>query len=279
MGDQLALVALETEADRRALEGDHKQREDDPTPRLLVRAGLAEVLPRVFLQSPGGWAPRVLGVGSGYGCWESEIRRWAVGRLGGIHITGVEICAARRPHLEKWCDRVETCSWDDDRVLRQVIHDTEPPVTARAQYHLAIGNPHFTGIVTEDPAQSMPAVLLRSAQYVVIYHTLNTFVRSAEGREVWRRYPPSETWLVPGTVSHDGTSSVASDCYQITLWKRCSFGPTVVRLLDAEPGEANRAAGLTKRGGDPYLCWRWRGQPPGSEDPSEDLPAAPGWAP
>jgi hypothetical protein len=39
-----------------------------------------------------------------------------------------------------------------------------------------------------------------------------------------------------------------------------------------------REAEPDKRNGEPYRCWRWA-VPPGSEEPSEDLPGVVGWAP
>jgi len=180
-------------------------------------------------------------------------------------------------HGLKWCDEWITRDWLD--ALRD--HHELP------RFDVAMGNPHFSALVGKrdrepsevadmladpnDPALSMPAVLLEHAPAVLLYHTRNAFVRSEPGRAVWRAYPPARVFVVPGTVSHDGTSSVASDCYQATLWIRGHRGPTIEQLLDVEPKAANRAAGILKRNGEPYSCWRWV-VPPGSEEPSEDLP-------
>jgi hypothetical protein len=271
--------------DARSLETDHASREDDPTPRGVVRAALAaavnlESMPDVYAklcaarmfadapEIPHVGPLRVLDVCAGYGCWASELRRLAALQGWPVHITGVELFEPRRAVLEKWCDEVVIGDWHPDGCVyrRPTIFD------------LVIGNPHFTALTHEDPEQSMPAVLLRHAPAVLLYHSVNTFQRGVPGRAVYRATRPAAKWLVPGTVSHDGTSSVASDCYQVTLWLRGHDGPCSEYLLDVEPEDANRDAGILKRGGAPYKCWRWT-VPPGSEDPSSDLPAAPGWAP
>ena len=128
----------------------------------------------------------------------------------------------------------------------------------------------------------MPAVLLRRAPQVLLLHPLNVFVRGPDGRATRRAYPPAVTWLVPGTVSFDGTSNVASDCYAASLWRRGHKGPTITKMLTADPLDVNARIGMRKGkngDGDPYACWRWRGLPPGSEEPGDGLIAAPGWRP
>lgn len=261
----MMIPGMATELDIRAAEPDKRDREDSPTPRALVRALLDRALVHVHRARPEYMDPhpfKALDVCAGYGVFASELRRHAV-KLGyPVEITGVEICEARREHLRKWCDRVIIDDW---RASHGLSHD------------LAMGNPHFSALVSDDgdPDESMPAVLLRRAPAVLLYHTRNAFLRSKPGRDVWRTYPPARVFMIPGTVSHDGTSSVASDCYQASLWLRGFEGETVVQLLDAEPEEANLAAGIVKRNGKPYRCWRWT-VPPGSEEPSEDLPGVVG---
>jgi SAM-dependent methyltransferase len=267
----MMLPGMATELDRREAEPDKRDREDDPTPRALVRAIIEAA---AWTALAGALNPvRVLDVCAGYGCWSSEWRRWWMREFGPhdrTEITGVEICEARREHLRKWCDRVAIRDWFD--FLRD--HHELP------QFDLVVGNPHFSALVSDDgdPDASMPAVCLQHASAVLLYHTRNAFLRSKPGRDAWRAYPPARVFMIPGTVSHDGTSSVASDCYQASLWLRGFEGETVVQLLDAEPEEANLAAGIVKRNGEPYRCWRWT-VPPGSEEPSEDLPGVVGWAP
>jgi hypothetical protein len=167
-------------------------------------------------------------------------------------------------------------------------------------YDLAIGNPHFTALTHEDPEQSMPAVLLRHAPAVLLLHTQQAFARGEAGRAVWRAYPPAASWMVPGSVKfrtgvnpkcskcgHVNTPAATacagmreqglhtvrcryklkawgsdSRCYQVSLWLRGHEGPTALHLLP-ELTAAER---------------RWT-VPPGSEEPSEELPAAPGWSP
>lgn len=260
------LLTTATELDIRREETDTRDREDDPTPRLLVRAILSEAMPVIMRElgdSDRGWDLDLdaLDVCAGYGCWSSELRRWCVRQGLEVMLTGVEIFEARREHLRKWCDNVVIDDW---RASYGLTHD------------IVVGNPHFSALAGGDPDESMPAVLLRRAPSVLLYHTRNAFVRSEAGRAVWRAYPPAHVFVVPGTVSHDGTSAVASDCYQVSLWLRGHTGPTTEQLLDVEPKAENLAAGIVKRNGEPYSCWRWT-VPPGSEEPCEDLPGVVGW--
>jgi hypothetical protein len=262
--EQTTIPGLATAADERAAETDHAEREDDPTPRLLVRAVLAEwskthdakwmrLGPMVAQKLHGHADPtRVLDVCAGYGCWASEMRRLAMRQGWPVHITGVEIAEARREHLAKWCDETIIANW---------LEAWAGLVVNGAQWDIAIGNPHFTALANEDPEQSMPAVLLRHAPAVLLLHTQQAFVRGAAGREVWRRYPAAAAWLVPGSVGFRGPGQgTDARCYQVSLWLRGHDGPTEVHLLPELPAHARR----------------WT-VPPGSEEPSDDLPAAPGW--
>jgi hypothetical protein len=61
-------------------------------------------------------------------------------------------------------------------------------------------------------------------------------------------------------VDADQRDGADSRCYQATVWARGHRGPAASVMLDWLPSEARR----------------WR-VPPGSEEPSEQLPAAPGW--
>lgn len=290
----MTLPGFATPATERAMEGDHAEREDSPTPGLLVRAlleaaSLVDVVQlrdehaaRVHVAGDGfstrtlDEPVRVLDVCAGYGVFAQQMRALAHRGCWPVHITGVELHEARREHLSKWCDVVWVRDWFD--ALRD--HHTVP------EFDLIVGNPHFTALAPEQESDgmfggptSMHEELLVHAPAVLLYHTLNAFQRSAPGRAAARRCPPAARWLVPGTVSHDGTSAVASDCYAASLWLRGHEGPTETRLLDVEAVDVNRRAGLLKSSGEPYKCWRWRGLPPGSEEPSEGLPAAPGWTP
>jgi len=270
---QAALPGLGCEADARALETDTAARSDDPTPRGVIRAvleawrgyitasleravlGLASKPVRGLASKP----VRVLDVCAGYGAWASEMRRLA-GRQGWpVHITGVEIFEARRPELRKWCDEVIIRDWFD--ALRD--HHTLP------EYDIAIGNPHFpalTGALTpgDDFGEfepSMPEWLLEHAPAVLLLHTQQAFLRGAAGRAAWRRCPPAACWLVPGAVGFRGPGEgTDARCYQVTLWLRGYAGPCATHLLPELDAGARR----------------WRVEP-GSETPSTDLPAAPGW--
>lgn len=281
--------------DARDLETDHAKREDDPTPRGVVRAAIEAagrgpgVIRDVVKLYTSKRPFRVLDACAGYGCWASEFRRWWQLTRPGIpwpvHITGVELFEPRRADLEKWCDEVVMGDW---REAMCAIEDTEDGAV-----DIAIGNPPLSFHTHEDPEQSMPAVLLRHAPAVLLLHTQQQFLRGEPGRRVWRAYPPAASWMVPGSVKfrtgHNPICSKCAEvnagrslrfgvcngcgarlkswgsdsrCYQVSLWLRGHEGPTALHLLPDLDAAARR----------------WT-VPPGSEEPSEDLPAAPGWSP
>src|SRR5690606_28357830 len=130
---------------------------------------------------------------------------------------------------------------------------------------IAIGNPDFKLLVddTGDPHESMPAQLLDYCRAVLLLHQTTNLQRGMAGCAVWRAYPPAHVWLVPGSVHFRGRGGGSdSRCYQASLWLRRHTGPTLVEMLPGPP--------------DGRASWRWT-VPPGSEEPSADLPAAPGW--
>lgn len=208
-----------------------------------------------------------------------------------MHITGVEIKPEREPHLRKWCDEVRIGDYIDQ--IRELVDVGAGQMVRIAcmgepsRFDLGIGNPWFKGLVNKPRSNveehvveaAMPPVLLEHMPAVFLLHTLNAFTRSAEGRSVWRAYPPIATYVLPGTVSFDGTSSVASDCYAASLWLRGYQGDTTRYLVEAEAEDYNRAHGIVDRKGRPYRCWRWGFRidgnrripvPPGSEEPSDE---------
>ena len=269
------------EAEARAQESDHSEREDSPTPgplaaELLAAAMLGPTASRwhyMRSQILRSECVRVVDVCAGYGVWAQRMRALLTATGVGMHITGVEIFAAREAHLRKWCDEI---AMDDWQFAVQQGHFVGG--LTHHGWDIAIGNPHFTALAPSlDPSESMPAILLDRAPAVMLYHTVNAFQRGDKGRAVARALPPVARWLVPGTVAHGGTSEVASDCYALSLWLRGHEGPTELHMLEVEAEDVNRRDGLLKRDGQPYRCWRWRDVPPGSEEPSEELPAAPGW--
>jgi hypothetical protein len=175
-----------------------------------------------------------------------------------IHITGVEIDARKRTHLEKWCDVCWSGHW----------HRIDG-----AQFDLAIGNPHFSALTHRDPQHSMPAVLLRHASAVLLFHQMASFTRSIAGRDTWRAYPPAWVGLVPGSVGFRGRSRGADlRSYQATLWLRGHGGPAETVLLPDPPPRMKK--GRMSRSSS----WHWD-VPPGTEEPSSSQPAAPGWKP
>jgi hypothetical protein len=226
---------------------------------------------------------RVLDVCAGYGSWASEFRRLATRQGWPVHITGVELFEPRRADLEKWCDEAY-CPMDIDLFMDY------------GSWDIAIGNPHFTALTHDKPERSLPAKLLDLAPAALLLHTQQAFARGEAGRRVWRAYPPAASWMVPGSVKfrsgvnpkcpgcggmnppsrvkcgnlvsrrlcHRRLKPWGSDqrCYQVSLWLRGHEGPTALHMLPELDAAARR----------------WT-VPPGSEKPSPDLPAAPGWAP
>ena len=284
-GEQAALTGIASATEHAA---ELRSRGDDPTPRGVVRASLAGAMRHVMtvlLRTDAGARVlmyrlrelpsvviisadrplRVLDVCAGYGCWASELSRWWVLDLGlpreWLHITGVEIHAPREAHLDKWCD-----DWglDDWRVALGPASGLD-----HTSFDLVIGNPDFAQLLRDnagnfvDPDQTMPAVLLRHAPAVLLLHTQQALLKSEAGRACWRAYPPAASWMVPGGVKFRGARMGADQrCYQVTLWLRSHTGPCSTYMLeDLEPHE--RAWSVL----------------PGSEEPSADLPARPGWTP
>lgn len=242
-------------------EADRAAREDDPTPRPLVRAVLTTALADF---SVGRTPLRVLDVCAGWGCWASEMRRLAVTHGWPVHITGVEIDHRKVDHLRKWCDAYVMVDWRAFLGSRIGVY---------AEFDLVIGNPHFSALTHEDPAQSMPAVLLQHAPDVLLFHQTASFARSTAGRDVWRAYPPAWVGLVPGSVGFRGRSKGADlRNYQATFWQRRHAGPAQLVMLPEPPSRT------AKRGTQRSSSWHWE-TPPGTEDPSGDLPPTPGWRP
>lgn len=232
------------------VDADLREREDDPTPRGVVRAILDAVAQNT---DTFAWMlpALVLDVCAGSGCWASELRRRSV--AGRVHITGLEIDERKREHLLKWCDKV-------------IIGDEREH--ALDHYEIAVGNPYFSGLVHEDPEQSMPARLLRLAGAVLLFHQAQSFTRSRAGAALVAAHPPTAIFNVPGSVrfrnginpSNGKAYGADSRCYQATLWKRGHEGPAETFWL-------------------PWLTpaqRRWS-VIPGTEEPNEDLPAAPNW--
>jgi hypothetical protein len=273
-----SLTSPSAEADARAQETDGSERGDSPTPRGVWRAIFEAAItvdmfsgrPVVGKTPPGRFGDpadghhidgprpvRALSLMAGYGSDASELRRLAVEQGWPIHITGVELCEARRRHLEKWCDRVEIADW------RAALWKGPAP-------HIIVTNPDFAHILdnadkTLDAAETMVPTLLQHAPAVLVLHQEQAFLKSKRGREVWRRWPPAASWLI-GPASFSGDGKADSRCYWATLWLRGHEGPTSLHLLPELAPSARR----------------WT-VPPGSEEPSPepspDLPAAPGWTP
>jgi len=266
---EFALTHPSTEADARARETDHDERGDSPTPRGLWRA-IFEVSSPVWLnprgvmagaqkrrrQARSGVPFRALSLMAGYGSDASELRRLAVRQGWRIHITGVELCEARRVHLVKWCDDVWIGHWMD------ALLDDGP--LENPQWDIIVTNPDFAQILDNKnkalrPEDTMVPTLLQNAPSVLMLHQEQAFTKSARGREVWRRWPPAASWML-GPASFSGDGKADSRCYIATLWLRGHEGPTALHMLPELDAAARR----------------WT-VPPGSEDPSSELPSAPGW--
>jgi hypothetical protein len=235
---------------------DQREREEDTTPRGVVRAILQAALGGVRIDKLAPGRPlRVLDVCAGFGVWASEFRRLAMAKGADVHITGVELDEAKREHLTKWCDGVAIGDW---LALLSVM----------PFFDLVIGNPHFSALTHENPGGSMPEILLKISPRVLLFHQEQSFQKSKDGCRIWHATSPSRTIHVPGSVRFRvGTNpntgkpyGADSRCYQATIWHRGFAGSTSSEMLDWLPSEARR----------------WR-VPPGSEDPTVDLPAVPGW--
>ena len=252
-------------------EADLRGREDDPTPRGVVRAVLDALIdqpegddePRLakmtWLPRHYGATVRVLDVCAGYGCWASEMRRLAQAQGWPVHITGIELDGRKREHLAKWCDEVVIRDW----FSALADHHRTP------EFDIVIGNPHFTALTHDDPVCSMPAILLLYAPAVLLLHTRQAFTKSLAGRDIHRRYPPAWAGIVPGSVGFRGRSKGCdSRTYQASLWLRGHDGPTSTVLLPDPPARSS--------------SWHWD-QLPGTEDATTakalGLPLAPGWSP
>lgn len=243
-----------TEAEHHA---DLRAREEDLTPRGVVRAVLAAAVPRLR----NGYS-RVLDVCAGYGVWSSELRALHA-RCGWIqpHITAVEIDERKEPHMRKWADEA-LAGVDWARAL-------DPQAGEGGHYGLAMGNPHFSALVATEPGRSMPGLLLEKCGAVLLFHQEQSLQKSASGARVWHTYPPAAVFSVPGSVRfrvgrnpETGKRYGAdSRCYQATLWLRGHRGPAELVML-------------------PWLDSlerRWTVQP-GTEEPEDARrPAAPGW--
>lgn len=228
---------------------DLRAREDDPTPRGVVRACLFAFDELGKTPSP----PRILDCFAGHGVWSSEARR----RWPGAHITAIEIDGRKLPDLRKWCD--VTLIGDALDLLPELA----------GQFDLVIGNPAFSYLrpkhqpgetVAAAASRSVLPLMLEAAPRVLQLHTQQAFVRGKVGREVRRRHLPARSWLIPGAVSFRRDGKTDQRCYQTTLWLRGHKGGCVERMLP-ELGRDD-------------LRWTMI---PGTEEPSSERPAAPGW--
>lgn len=233
-------------------EADMREREDDPTPRGVVRAVLAAASTTIVTRRPRSGPLRVLDVCAGWGCWASEIRRLAapgVKTAQGfpVHITGVEIDSRKREDIRRWCDAVVVNDWREFIAVRDAGRRVYGG-SCCDDFDLAIGNPHFTALTHDDPEQSMPAVLLRHAPAVLLFHQEQSFQKSEAGARIWHRYPPAAVLHVPGSVRFRvGTNpktgkpyGADSRCYQATLWLRGYEGPASAVMLPWLPAADRR---------------------------------------
>ena len=273
--EPFALTHPSSAPDSRGREADHADRGDSPTPRGVWRAIFQAAIGYHWEDGPyvgdvdgdgcgrelqQGWKchpVRALSLMAGYGSDASELRRHFEVELDErIHLTAVELFPAREKHLRKWCDEVCIRDWREQFEIMGAMGEG---------FDLIVSNPRFELILENklrrdlDPAQTMVPTLLEHAPAVLMLHREQAFTRSARGREVLRRWPPAIAWRL-GTISFDGTGSTDTACYLASLFLRGHNGATSTLSL-RELTAAER---------------RWD-VPPGSEDPSEDLPAAPGW--
>lgn len=288
MTRQTALLPDEM-TDGRAFENDdaRRGREEDLTPTGVALACMPALLQRLDPQRTRcvrvdglatQWAAglsssfRVIDVCCGYGVWAQQFARWWVHGLWlpreWLHITGVEVDGSKREHAAKWCDRF-------------VQAPARGWLTGDESADLVLGNPAFSMLapqrakgetLDEAAARSLVALALDVAPAVALFHQAASFQRGRVGAHIWEAYPPAAVWRVPGSIDFRGGDinpatgrPYGSDLrsYQLTLWLRGHEGPTVCRQLSWLASSARK----------------WRGEAPGTEDPSDELPSAPGWSP
>jgi len=276
---ELQAAANEREAQAAAAHDAARGLEEDLTPRGVARACLAAVFgpanPRLYvgvgainplmpelcfagsdrhrLVSPPRPAIRGLGLCTGFGVWESELRRRADWP---IHITGIEIDPTKREHAEKWCD---------DVVTTDVVEELRAMAARGETADFALGNPAFTLLApaaapsrkSDKPGayaarldcaveNSLVALALAVAPALLLFTQTQSFQRGRVGREIWRRYTPAVQWLVSGTVDFRGGNinpkasakagkpvkyGADTHDYCATLWLRGYTGTTHLELL------------------------------------------------
>ena len=232
------------------------------SPRLYVGADTTKTLLPVLMGKINGRhvhvgepgpVVRALGLCTGFGVWESELRKLATWPL---HITGIEIDPSKREHAEKWCEHV---------VTRDVAAELRDMAKAGDTVDFAFGNPAFTLLApaaapkrkSEKPSayearidraveSSLVALALKVAPALLLFTQTQSFQRGRVGREIWRRYPPAAQWLVSGTVDFRGGNinpkasakagkpvkyGADTHDYCATLWLRDYTGPTQLVLL------------------------------------------------
>jgi SAM-dependent methyltransferase len=220
---------------------DLRARDDDPTPRPLVRAILEAAWD---LACPDFSEVRVLDVCAGSGVWVSEARRLAHRRGQVFDGTAIDIDPRKRHHLERWADRV-------------IVGDWREAAANAFDFDLVVGNPAFSEIVSDFPGESMPEAF-RPSGAVLLLHTQQAFARGRNGRRVWRACTPASAWTIPAPVSYRADGMCDSRCYQASLWisgREPDGGRVPTALLEADPpGGAG--------------SWRWRTMP-GAESAEE----------
>jgi hypothetical protein len=231
-------------------------------PRLYVGADTTKTLSPVLMGKINGRhmhisSPvpviRALGLCTGFGVWESELRKLSTWPT---HITGLEIDPSKREHATKWCDEV---------VVNDVCAELREMAARGESADFAFGNPAFTLLAppaapkrnAEKPGAyearldravegSLVALALKVAPALLLFTQTQSFQRGRVGREIWRRYPPAVQWLVAGTVDFRGGNvnpkasakagkpvkyGADTHDYCATLWLRRHTGPTQLVLL------------------------------------------------
>jgi SAM-dependent methyltransferase len=241
-GQPMTPTNTQTTIDGLLTERDHDRERDHehyPTPRLLVRAVLEQLLAVETRWQDGrasvvvrgcpfvAWrqlAPdveplRVVDVGCGSGVWASEVRRWAARERIPVHIVGIDNRAEVVGHARRWCDEVIVGDFRD--VLAGQAVDGAP---LSRRFDLAVSNPPFASRL------KVIDLALDVAKAAIVLHTEQGLTRVKAAIALLERETPrhelriasqiSFTGRGPDRIPTDSGSTSDSRGYSATAWQR-----------------------------------------------------------